>query len=49
MNQFAEFRKQSEEKERRWWQFWIGAGLVGCTFVANLVIQFILLFSRKSG
>ncbi len=48
-SQFAEFKKQFEEKDRRWWQFWIGAGLVGFTFVANLIIQFVLLFSRKPG
>lgn len=47
--QFAELKKMSEEKDRRWWQFWVGVGLVGFTFVANLVIQLILLFSRKSG
>lgn len=47
--QFAELKKQFEEKDRRWWQFWVGVGLVGFTFVANLVIQLILLFSRKPG
>lgn len=47
--QFAEFKKQFDEKDRRWWQFWIGAGLVVCAFLANLTIQFILLFSRKPG
>jgi chromosome segregation ATPase len=47
-SQFAEMKKQQEERDRRWWQFWVGAGLVGFTFVANLVIQLILLFSRKS-
>jgi hypothetical protein len=48
-SQFAEFKKQQEEKDRRWWQFWVGVGLIGFTFVANLVIQLILLFSRKPG
>lgn len=47
--QFAELKKQFEEKDRRWWQFWVGVSAVGFTFVANLVIQLILLFSRKSG
>lgn len=47
--QVAELKKWREEKDRRWWQFWVGAGLVGVTFVANLVIQFILLFARKPG
>jgi hypothetical protein len=45
--QFAELKRQFEEKDRRWWQFWVG--LVGFTFVANLVIQLIRLFSRKPG
>lgn len=48
-SQFAELKKQFEEKDRRWWQFWVGVSAVGFTFVANLVIQLILLFSRKFG
>lgn len=48
-SQLTELRKQFEEKDRRWWQFWVGAGVVGFTFVANLLIQLFLLFSRKSG
>lgn len=47
--QVTELKKWREERDRRWWQFWVGAGLVGVTFVANLVIQLILLFSRKIG
>lgn len=43
----AELKKQFEEKDRRWWQFWAGVGLVGFTFLANLLIQLFLLFSRK--
>jgi predicted nuclease with TOPRIM domain len=46
--QHAELKKQFDEKDRRWWQFWVGVGLVGVTFVANLVIQLVLLFSRKT-
>jgi predicted nucleic acid-binding Zn-ribbon protein len=48
-SQHAELRKQLDERDRRWWQFWVGAGLVGLTFVANLLIQLFLLFSRKPG
>jgi hypothetical protein len=46
-SQFGELKQQLEERDRRWWQFWVGAGLVLFTFVANLVIQLILLFSRR--
>ena len=42
-----ELKKQFDERDRRWWQFWVGAGLVGFTFVANLVIQLLMFFSRK--
>lgn len=45
----AELKKWKEERDRRWWQFWVGAGLVGLTFVANLVVQLVLFFSRKPG
>lgn len=48
-SQFAELKKQFEEKDRRWWQFWVGVSVVGFTFVANLVIQLLLFFSRKPG
>jgi predicted nuclease with TOPRIM domain len=46
-SQFAELKKQFEEKDRRWWQFWVGVSAVGLAFVANLVIQLLLLFARK--
>ena len=45
----AELKKWREERDRRWWQFWVAAGAVGLSFVANLIIQFVLLFSRKPG
>jgi hypothetical protein len=48
-SQLAELKTRFEEKDRRWWQFWVGVSAVGLTFVANLVIQLILLYSRKSG
>jgi uncharacterized coiled-coil protein SlyX len=48
-SRFAELERHIEEKDRRWWQFWVGVGIVGFTFIANLTIQLILLYSRKTG
>jgi hypothetical protein len=48
-SQHAELKKQFEEKDRRWWQFWVGVSAVGLTFVANLVVNLLLFFARKSG
>jgi hypothetical protein len=48
-SQLGELKRQFDEKDRRWWQFWAGVALVGFTFVANLLIQLFLLFSRKPG
>jgi hypothetical protein len=45
----AELKKQAEEKDRRWWQFWLGVGVVVLTFAANLTINLVMFFARKSG
>jgi hypothetical protein len=45
----AELKKQFEERDRRWWQFWVGVSAIGLTFVANLVMNFLLYFARKPG
>ena len=45
----GEMKAQAEKRELRHRQFWLGIGLVGFTFVANLVMQFLLFISRKTG
>ena len=47
--QVAELKKWKEERERRWWQFWLGVGICSLTFTANLVMNLVLFFARKPG
>lgn len=47
--QVAELKKWREERDRRGWQFWLGVGICGLTFTANLVMNFLLYLSRKPG
>lgn len=46
-SQLAELKKQFEERDRRWWQFWVGVSAIGITFVANLVVNLLMFFARK--
>jgi hypothetical protein len=45
----AELKKWREETERRKWQFLLGVVVCALTFTANLVMNFVLYFSRKPG
>ena len=47
--QVAELKKWREEYERKRWQFWLGVGICGVTFTANLVMNFLLFIARKPG
>lgn len=48
-SQIAEIKKREEENDRRRWQFWLGVGVVVLTFVANLTINLLMFFAKKSG
>ncbi len=44
-----ELKRREEENDRRRWQFWLGVGVVIITFVANLTINLLMFFAKKSG
>ena len=44
-----ELCEREKESDRRRWQFWLGVGVVVITFVANLTINLLMFFAKKSG
>jgi hypothetical protein len=47
--QVTELKKWREERERRWWQFWLGVGICALTFTLNFAMNLVLFFARKPG
>ena len=47
--QVSELKKWRDERDRRQWQFWLGVGICGLTFTANLVVNLLIFFARKPG